>query len=807
MPTDQIFPVTIEDEMKDSYIDYAMSVIVSRALPDVRDGLKPVHRRILYAMDNLNLTPDKAFKKSATIVGDVLGKYHPHGDASVYDALVRMAQNFNMRYMLVQGHGNFGSIDGDPAAAYRYTEARMSLMATELLEDIDKETVDFRENFDNTLKEPVVLPSRIPNLLINGSSGIAVGMATNVPPHNLTDVIDAVVRIIDEPEVDNEELIGIVKAPDFPTGAMIMGIEGSREAYRTGRGSVTMRAKVDIEDRKGQRKSIIVKEIPYQVNKSRLIEQLAEGIRAKKITGVSDLRDESDRAGMRIVLDLSLNANVQLTLNQIYKHSNLQCNFGVIMLALVDGSPKLLTLSELLRHYLTHRQEVVRRRSDFELRKAKQRAHIVEGLRIALDYIDEVIAIIRNSEDNKIARERLIDRFSLSEAQAQAILEMRLQRLTGLERNKLEDEYNQLIKTITYLEELLADERKILELIKDELLTIKEKYGDERRTEIVYEQPTDFETEDLIPDVEVVITISHSGYIKRMPIDTYKSQRRGGKGVIGLTLKEEDFLEHVFVTSTHHYLLFITNFARMYRLKVYEIVEASRQSKGTAIINLIPVEQGERISQVVPVKEFTNDYFLLMGTKRGFVKKTSLLEYVNVRKNGVYAIRLEEGDELIGAKLLQKDNTKEILLVSKKGMSIRFSPDHVRPMGRIARGLATMKLRSGDYVVDMVDTTAGTDLLVVTTLGFGKRTPFSEYRVQGRRGKGIKVMNLKEESRGEVICAKAVNVDDEIIIVTREGIIIRLPNNQIPCGGRGMQGNILIRMSSEDNVTSVAVLR
>ncbi|MHC9539880.1 MAG: DNA gyrase subunit A [Vulcanimicrobiota bacterium] len=803
MSVDQIIPKTIDDEMKESYIDYAMSVIVSRALPDVRDGLKPVHRRILYAMHNANLTYDKPFRKSATIVGDVLGKYHPHGDASVYDALVRMAQDFNLRYPLVQGHGNFGSIDGDPPAAYRYTEARMAAIAMEMLEDIDKDTVDFRDNFDNTLQEPVVLPSRFPNLIVDGSSGIAVGMATNIPPHNLGEIIDATVRIIDDPSVDDEELIDIVKAPDFPTGALIMGVEGARSAYRTGKGIVIMRARIEVEERKGGRQTLIVKEIPYQINKARLIEQLAEQIRAKKISHVSDLRDESDRSGMRIVLDLGANANVQLVQNQLFKHSNLQCSFGIILLALVDGVPKTLTLAEILKNYLAHRLDVVTRRCHYELRKAKARAHIVEGLRIALDHIDEVIALIRSSREHKEAKERLMERFGLTEPQAQAILEMRLQRLTGLERNKLEEEYAGLMNTIAYLEDLLADERKILGVIKDELLFIKEKYGDARRSEIVYARPDDFEIEDLIPEEEVVITISHSGYIKRLPVDTYKSQHRGGRGILGLTLKEEDFLEHVFVTSTHHFLLFITNRGRMYRLKVYEINEASRQSKGTALVNLLPIEQGERVSSVVPVREFNDQHYILMATKKALVKKTNLIEYVHCRRNGLNATLLQEDDELIGARLVEK--SQEIFLVTEKGICVRFESNEVRIVGRVAKGVKGMRLRPDDSVVAMVDCVNGSNLLVVTTRGHGKQTDVSQYRKTKRGAKGIITMNVTEKS-GNIVAARMIKPDDEMIVVTREGNIIRFPGNQIPQGSRTRGGVMLIRLAPQDFVTSMAVL-
>jgi len=789
--------------MKESYIDYAMSVIVSRALPDVRDGLKPVHRRILYAMHNANLTHDKPFRKSATIVGDVLGKYHPHGDASVYDALVRMAQDFNLRYPLVQGHGNFGSIDGDPPAAYRYTEARMSAIAMEMLEDIDKDTVDFRENFDNTLQEPVVLPSRIPNLIIDGSSGIAVGMATNIPPHNLCEIIDATVKIIDEPNVDDEELIDIVKAPDFPTGALIMGVEGARSAYRTGKGIVIMRARIEVEERKGGRQTLIVKEIPYQVNKARLIEQLAEQIRAKKISHVSDLRDESDRSGMRIVLDLTANANVQLVQNQLFKHSNMQCSFGITLLALVDGVPKTLTLAEILKHYLAHRLDVVTRRCHYELKKARARAHIVEGLRIALDHIDEVITLIRSSREHKEAKERLMERFGLTDPQSQAILEMRLQRLTGLERNKLEEEYANLLNTIAYLEDLLSDEQKIMGVIKDELLFIKEKYGDARRSEIVYAMPDNYEIEDLIPEEEVVITISHSGYIKRLPVDTYKSQHRGGRGILGLTLKEEDFLEHVFVTSTHHFLLFITNRGRIYRLKVYEINEASRQSKGTALVNLLPIEQGERVSSVVPVREFTDQYSIFMATKKAFVKKTNLIEYAHCRRNGVNITKLEEGDEIIGARLVE--SSKEIFLITEKGICVRFDSNEVRVMGRIARGVIGMRLHPNDNVVAMVDCVNGSNLLVVTTRGHGKQTDVSQYRRTKRGARGIITMNVTEKS-GDIVAARMIKPDDEMIIVTREGNIIRFPGNQIPQGSRTRGGVMLIRLAPNDFVTSMAVL-
>ena len=805
MAIDRVLPIAIEYEMKDSYIDYAMSVIVSRALPDVRDGLKPVHRRILYAMDNLNLTPDKSFRKSATIVGDVLGKYHPHGDSSVYDALVRLAQDFNMRYPLVQGHGNFGSIDGDSAAAYRYTEARMSRISTEMLEDIDKETVDFVDNFDASLKEPTVLPSKIPSLLVNGSSGIAVGMATNIPPHNLCEVVDALAKLIEEPETDNEQLMNIVKAPDFPTGGLIMGIEGAREAYRTGRGSVIMRAKIDIEERKNGRQALIVREIPYQVNKSRLVEQLADRIRDKRINNISDLRDESDRNGIRIVLELTHNANVQLALNQLYKHSNLQCSFGIIMLALVDGAPKLLSLREILTHYLAHRRDVITRRTQFELRKAKHRAHILEGLIKALDFIDEIISVIRASYDNREAKDKLCERFEFTEIQAQAILEMQLQRLTGLQRNKLEEEYKELTERIAYYEDLLADVNKIMALVKTELIAVKEKYGDKRKSEILYEGPGILEIEDLIPEQDVVITISNSGYVKRMSLENYKMQNRGGKGVVGAGLKEEDFLDHVCVTTTHHYLFFITNLGKMYRLKAYEVSETGRQAKGTAIINLLPVESNEKIMALVAIRELSDNYDLVMATKYAFVKKTSLMDYKNVRKTGINAIKLNEGDNLISAVIVPKHGSKEFMVVSKFGKSIRFNAMSVRAMGRVSMGLRTLKLTEGDEAVAMVDTRRGTHLLVVTSRGYAVRTSLEEYRIQGRRGKGIKVMNLQEE-KGAIVAVSAVNDHDEILIVTREGQVVRTDSGQLPDGGKNRQGNILIRLSGEDLVSGFAVL-
>lgn len=801
---EKVIIVPIEDEMKESYLDYAMSVIVSRALPDVRDGLKPVHRRILYSMNNLGLTPDKPFKKSATIVGDVIGKYHPHGDAAVYDSLVRMAQNFNLRKILVEGHGNFGSVDGDPAAAYRYTEARMSRIATELLDDIDKETVDFRPNFDNSQKEPVVLPGKFPNLIVNGSSGIAVGMATNIPPQNLSEVVDGLVRLIEKPETTDEELIKIIPAPDFPTGASIMGLEGAKQAYLTGRGSVTMRAKATIEEAKGHRHTIIINEIPYQVNKSKLLEQIASAVNDKRIKGISDLRDESDRSGMRIVIELQAHANPQVVLNQLYKRSDLQSNFGIIMLALVDGVPRVLTLKQCLEEFLKHRRVIVRNRAEFDLRKAKERAHILEGLQIALDNIDAVIETIRKSQKVDEARAALVKKFKLSEVQAQAILEMRLQRLTGIERQKIQEEYGQLIKTIAYLEDLLASEARILAVIKDELLEIKKKYGDKRRSQILLEEGVEFEIEDLIPEEEVAITITHSNYIKRLPSSTYKSQKRGGRGIMGVTMREEeDFLDHIFVTTTHHFLLFFTNRARVYRVKVYEVPEASRQAKGTHIANLIPIEQGEKISAVFTVKDFESSKFLFMATKKGIVNKTALKEYANIRKGGIYAIKLDEGDELVGVQLTPVD--QEIILISKKGMSIRFPEKEVRPTGRMTRGVRGIRLRAGDEVVSMDHLFAGSELLVVTENGYGKRTVLEDYRLQSRGGVGVKTLKVTSKN-GEVVGARVINPEKEIILTTSDGNIIRIQIEGISSMGRGTQGVILVRLEPECKLSGMAVI-
>ncbi len=805
--TEKVQPIPIEDEMRQSYLDYAMSVIVARALPDVRDGLKPVHRRILYAMRQAGQTHDKPFKKSATIVGEVIGKYHPHGDVAVYDTLVRMAQDFNMRYILVEGHGNFGSVDGDPPAAYRYTEARMSRLAGELLEDLDKETVNFRPNFDNSLKEPEVLPASLPNLLINGSAGIAVGMATNIPPHNLGEVIDGLVKLIEEPETDMEKLMKLIPAPDFPTGGLIMGLSGARKAFQEGRGSITIRGVTNIEDRKGKKLSIIISEIPYQVNKARLVEQIAEAVKSKRITGVSDLRDESDRRGMRIVIELQGNATPQLTLNQLYKHSDLQVNFGVNTLALVDGVPRVLNLKECLVHYLAHRKLVVTRRCEFDLRKAQERAHILEGLQIALDNLDAVIETIRKSQKVDEARAALCHRFKLSEAQAQAILEMRLQRLTGLERKKIQEEYASLIKTIAHLQDLLASERRIMFLIRDELLEMRKKYADPRKSRIVKHEAEDFVIEDLIPDEATVITISNSGYIKRMPEGTYRSQRRGGKGVVGMGLKEEDSLEHVLFTTTHQNLFFFTSRARVFRLKAYEIVEAAgRQAKGTAIVNLLRLESGEKVAAVIPIKDKdlgSEELFLIMATRQGMINKTAIAEYKNISRAGLIACVLKEDDGLVGVRLSSGD--QEVFLISRNGQSIRFPEKIVRATGRRTKGVIGMRLRSGDEVVAMAHLETGSELLVVTANGYGKRTAHKEYRCQSRGGVGIKTLNVTKKT-GQVVDAKVVEPEDELILTTAMGNLIRISVSGISTQGRATQGVTLIRLEEGDSVSDVGHL-
>ncbi len=788
----------IGSEMKESFMDYAMSIIVSRALPDVRDGLKPVHRRILYAMSELGMSPDKPHKKSARIVGEVIGKYHPHGDSAVYETMVRMAQDFSMRYMLVDGHGNFGSIDGDAAAAMRYTEARLSKIAMELLRDINKETIDFQPNYDGEEHEPVVLPSRFPNLLVNGVSGIAVGMATNIPPHNLGEVIDGIQHLIEFPDATSMDLMTFIKGPDFPTGGYIIGREGIRSAYNTGRGSVTMRAKVNIEDHNGKAR-IIVYELPYQVNKARLVQNIAELVREKRIDGITDLRDESDRNGMRMVIELRRDVNPNVVLNNLYKHTAMQSNFGINMLALVNNQPQILSLKETLYHYLEHQKSVIRRRTEYELRKAEARAHILEGLRIALDHLDRVIALIRGSRTTEEARSGLMEQFGLSVEQAQAILDMRLQRLTGLEREKIEEEYQELMKKINEYKAILADEQLILAIISEELKEIRDKYADERRSEITIGEESILD-EDLIPQEDVIITISHTGYIKRLPVHTYKAQKRGGKGVIGMDTKESDFVEHLFVSNTHHYLMFFTDKGKAYRLKAYEIPDLSRTARGTPIINLIQIEQGEKISAVIPVEDFNSAQNLFFATEQGIVKKTPLEDYSNIRKVGLIAIGLREDDKLIGVRLT--DGNKEIVMGTKDGMSIRFPEGDVRPMGRSATGVKGIQLSEGDAVIDMDIIDPSSSVLIVTSKGYGKRTPVEDYRIQTRGGKGIKTLNITAKN-GPVVGLKVVEEDEDLMIITSQGTIIRMSIDGISEMGRNTQGVRLINIKDDDEVSTV----
>jgi len=794
----RIKDVDIGQEMRQSFLDYAMSIIVSRALPDVRDGLKPVHRRILYAMNELGMSPDKPFKKSARIVGEVIGKYHPHGDAAVYETMVRMAQDFSLRYTLVEGHGNFGSIDGDSAAAMRYTEARLSKMAMELLRDLNKDTVDFVPNYDGEEKEPAVLPARFPNLLVNGVSGIAVGMATNIPPHNLSEVIDGTLALIRNPDITPLELMQYVKGPDFPTAGYIMGREGIKQAYLTGRGTITMRAKTTIEEN-GNKPRIIVHELPYQVIKARLVEKIAELVNEKRIEGITDLRDESDRNGMRIVIELRKDVNPHVVLNNLFKYTAMQSNFGVNMLALVNGEPKVLNLRDVLYYYLQHQIDVIRRRTEYELRKAEARAHILEGLRVALDNLDEVITLIRSSRTTEIARDGLMSRFQLSHDQAQAILDMRLQRLTGLEREKIEEEYQELMAKIAEYKEILANEQLVLNIISEELTEIKERFGDERRTEITAAEDEILD-EDLIPQEDVVITVTHSGYIKRLPVSTYRSQKRGGKGVIGMDTKEDDFVTHLFVTNTHQYLMFFTNKGKVYRIKAYEIPELGRTARGTPIINLIQIEAGEKINAVIPVEDFDSDKNLFFATRQGIVKKTPLADYVNIRKGGLIAIHLREDDELIGVKLT--DGKQEIIMGTAEGMSIRFSEGDVRTMGRSATGVKGIQLSDGDEVIDMDVVDLNRDVLIVTAKGYGKRTPVSEYRIQSRGGKGIKTINVTEKN-GRVVGLKVVNDDNDLMIITTSGTIIRTSVAGISEMGRYTQGVRLIHIREDDEVSSV----
>ncbi len=796
----KVIPVRIEDEMKNSYIDYAMSVIVMRALPDVRDGLKPVHRRILYAMQEAGMTSNKPYKKSARIVGEVLGKYHPHGDSSVYDAIVRMAQDFSTRYMLADGHGNFGSVDGDSAAAMRYTEVRMAKIAETMLEDIDKDTVDFVPNYDESLKEPKVLPAKIPNLLVNGSSGIAVGMATNIPPHNLGEVIDGLIMMIENPNITVKELMTAIKGPDFPTGALILGREGIKQAYATGRGSVKMRAQSRVEKMSNGKMRIIVTEIPYQVNKSRLIESIADLVHSKVIDGITDLRDESDRNGMRIVIELRRDANADVILNQLYKHTKLQDNFGVIMLALVDGHPKVLNLQQILYYYLEHQKEVLVRRTRFELAKAKERAHILEGLKIALDNLDAVITTIRQSPTVDVARAALIDKFGLSERQAQAILEMRLQRLTGLERKKIEQEYADILETIAWLESVLADEHKVMTIIKEELLEVKKRFADSRRT-VITSDVSKLEVEDLIAEEDIVITLTRFGYIKRLPMSTYRSQKRGGRGVTGMGTKEEDFLEHLFIASTHHTVLFFTNRGLVYRLKGYEIPEAGRTAKGTNVVNLLPMTGDEKITAVIPLKEFSATRYLLMATKKGIVKKTEAVEFDTARKGGLIAIILDDDDELIGVKLTNGE--QQIIIGTMSGQAIHFSEKDVRSMGRSSRGVRGIQLRKGDVAVGMDTMKRGGEVLTVTSEGYGKRTPTDEYREQSRGGKGIINMKLTDKN-GSVVGIKVVLPGHELMLISSDGIVIRLDIDDISVMSRNTQGVKLMRTGENDKVVALA---
>ena len=793
----------VEKEMKTAYIDYAMSVIVSRALPDVRDGLKPVHRRILYTMHEDGLTSDKPYRKSATTVGDVLGRYHPHGDSSVYDAMVRMAQDFSLRYPLIDGHGNFGSIDGDGAAAYRYTEARMSKISEVMLTDIEKNTVDFMPNFDGRLQEPTVLPARIPALLVNGSSGIAVGMATNIPPHNLSEIIDGVVAIIDNRDITDDELMKIVKGPDFPTEGLILGREGIKQAYTTGRGKITVRAEAEIEEMSGNKQRIIVSSLPYQVNKAKLIEHIAVLAREKRIEGISDLRDESDRNDIvRIVIELKIDANAQVFLNQLYKNTQMQDNFGVIMLALVNGVPKILTLRQCLDYYIEHREQVIKRRTKFELDKALARAHILEGLRIAIDNIDEVINIIRTSYDD--AKERLMERFGLSDIQAQAILDMRLKTLSGLQREKIEEEYKQLMELIAHLRDILANENLVLDLIKEELLEVKQKYGDERKTKIVAAEG-EIDVEDLIKEEQTVVALTHFGYIKRMPIDTYKSQKRGGKGITGIATREEDFVKQIFTASTHDTILFFSNKGKLYRLRGYEIPEAGRTAKGTAIVNLLRLDNGEKISAVIPITTFDDGKYLLMATKNGLIKKTSLKEFDSTRKTGLLSITLKDDDELIDVRLT--DGEDNVVLVTSKGLSITFDEKDVRPVGRSAQGVIGIRLDDKDFVIGMESITndKNATLLAITEHGFGKRTELSEYRVQNRGGRGVITYKVTPKT-GDIVGIRIAKGDEDVMLITDKGTIIRLKVEEVSILGRATQGVTLMRTNDGGKVVSIEII-
>jgi DNA gyrase subunit A len=801
---EKIIPVDIEDEMKGSYIDYAMSVIVARALPDVRDGLKPVHRRVLYGMSELGLAPNRPYKKSARIVGEVLGKYHPHGDTAVYDTMVRMAQEFSLRYPLVDGQGNFGSVDGDSPAAMRYTEARLAPIAVEMLQDLEKNTVEFLPNFDDTLKEPVVLPAKLPNLLVNGTSGIAVGMTTNMPPHNLTEVVDGTIAVIEDPKLPDDKLVKIIKAPDFPTGGIIYGYDGVKEAYKTGRGRIVIRAKANIETDKNDRQRIIVTEIPYQVNKSVLIEKIAELVRDKKVEDIADIRDESDRDGFRVVIELKRDANAEVILNNLYKHTSMQTTFGVIMLALVDGKPEVLTLRQLIDHFIQHRNDVIVLRSKFELEEAEKRAHILEGYIIALDNIDAVIKLIKGSKDVETAQQGLMKKFKLSEIQAKAILDMRLQKLTGLERKKVEEEYKETIKLIEKLKAILASKKLQMQIIKDELLDLKKKYGDARRTEIVY-KAEEFSIEDMIAEEDVVITISHGGFIKRYPVSGYRRQARGGKGVMAATTKEDDFIEHLFIASTHNYILFFSDKGRCYWLKVFEIPEVGRLARGKPIVNLIQIQQGDTIEAFVPVQMFDDQHYIAMVTEKGLIKKTVLSEFGNPRRNGIAAISLRKGDTVNDVKLT--DGKGDIIIGTHEGMAIRFHEKEARPMGRTAAGVRGIRLGRNDKVVGaVVVRRRGTSILVATERGYGKRSEAEEYRVSHRGGKGVHTVKVTDKT-GKMVAIKEVLETDDVVVVTEKGIIIRQPAGDIRVAGRNTQGVRLIRLEPGDSVAAVAVVK
>lgn len=800
-PLNSIIPIDINQEMQKSFIAYAMAVIINRALPDVRDGLKPVHRRILYSMSELNMYPDKPYRKSARLVGDVLGKYHPHGDMAVYDAMVRMAQDFSTRYMLVDGHGNFGSVDGDGAAAMRYTEARMSKITLELLRDIDKDTVDFYPNFDETLEQPAVLPARFPNLLVNGTGGIAVGMATNIPPHNMAETINATIALIDNPDISIDQLIDVMPGPDFPTGGIIMGVSGIRSAYKTGRGRIRVRAKAEIEKYNEDRERIVVTELPYQVNKAALVEKIAELVHEKRIDGISDLRDESDKSGMRVVIELKRNANANVVLNHLYKHTQMQDTFGVIMLALVDSEPRVLNLKQVLEYYIEHQKDVIVRRTKFELEKAQKRAHILEGLIIALDNIDEIVNLIKKSPDAASARAALIERFGLSEIQAQAILDMRLQRLTGLERDKIEGEYREILAKIDHFNKILSTPQMVLDIIKDDLIEIRDKYSDARRTQITFDED-DIDIDELIAREDMVVTLTHYGYIKRISLETYRAQRRGGRGVTAMSTREEDFAEQVFVTCTHNQLLFFTNKGKVYMKKCYQIPEAGRTAKGTAIVNMLNLDPDEKISAVFPIEsEIEKDSNLMIVTKRGVVKKTPFTEYSNIRQNGLKAVNLRDDDELIS--VMETDGSKQIIVGTRDGMSIIFSEEDVRPMGRVATGVRAIKLRAGDSVVDACISEKDKQILVITEKGYGKRTLASEYRLQSRGGIGLKSMNITDKT-GKLCGLKVVDGTEDIMLINDAGVVIRMSVEEISLIGRSTQGVRLMRVDDDTKVVCVA---